>query len=246
MKLITDVAYGTHPRQKLDWYLPDSTGFPLMVYIHGGGLEGGRKEEMTAAGTQLAEAGIGFVSVEYRLYPDAKYPEFIEDAAQAVAWVKAHRAEYGAGNALYVGGSSAGGYLSMMLCFDPQWLAPYGIDPADITGWIHDAGQPTTHFNVLRERGVDTRRLIVDEAAPLYHIGTAKRLAPMLFIVSDNDMENRLEQTTLVLSTLKHFRYDESRIQLKVMHGGHCHYVVIPKEDGTNAFADIVQEYITK
>ncbi len=246
MKRITDIAYGAHPRQKLDWYLPESTDFPLMVYIHGGGLENGCKEEMTVAGTQLAAAGIGFVSVEYRLYPDAKYPEFIEDAAKAVAWVHAHRAEYGAGEALYVGGSSAGGYLSMMLCFDPQWLAPYGIDPTDITGWIHDAGQPTTHFNVLRERGVDTRRLVVDEAAPLYHIGCAEQIAPMLFIVSDNDMENRWEQTMLVLSTLKHFRYDPSRIQLKVMHGSHCHYVVIPKEDGGSTFADIVQEYITR
>lgn len=244
MKTITNIAYGTHPRQMLDLYLPDDEGFPLMVYIHGGGLEGGRKEDVTVCGQQLADRGIGFVSVEYRLYPEAKYPEFIEDVAAAVAWVKAHRAAYGAGEAWYIGGSSAGGYLSMMLCFDRRWLAPYGIDPAEVTGWIHDAGQPTTHFNVLRERGVDTRRLIVDEAAPLYHIGCAEQIAPMLFLVSDNDMENRYEQTQLVLSTLKHFRYDQSRIQLKVLHGTHCHYVVTVREDGISPIADLITEYI--
>jgi hypothetical protein len=44
----------------------------------------------------------------------------------------------------------------------------------------------------------------------------------MRFIVSDNDMENRYEQTMLVLSTMKHFGY--TGFDHKVMHGGHCHY----------------------
>ena len=246
MNIIYDVAYGEHPRQKLDLYLPDGEGFPIMTYIHGGGIEGGRKEEMHEVAQKVAAAGIGFVSVEYRLYPDARYPEFVEDAAAAVAWVKTHAAQYGGGDTLYVGGSSAGGYLSMMLCFDDRWLAPYGISPSDVDGWIHDAGQPTTHFNVLRERGVDSRRVIVDEAAPLYHIGKAERYSPMLFIVSDNDMENRYEQTMLVLSTLKHFRYDMQQVQLQVMHGTHCHYVFATDENGRMPFADLIINYIKR
>lgn len=44
----------------------------------------------------------------------------------------------------------------------------------------------------------------------------------MRFIVSDDDMENRYEQTMLVLSTMKHFGY--SRYDHKVMHGKHCQY----------------------
>ena len=60
---------------------------------------------------------------------------------------------------------------------------------------------------MLKYSGEDSRRVIVDESAPLYHIGTQKEHSPMRFIVSDNDMENRLEQTELVLSTLKHFEY---------------------------------------
>ena len=46
----------------------------------------------------------------------------------------------------------------------------------------------------------------------------------MIFIFSDNDMKNRYEQTQLVLSTLKHFEYNESKIYYKLMHGSHCHY----------------------
>ena len=60
----------------------------------------------------------------------------------------------------------------------------------------------------------------------------------MLFVVSDNDMENRYEQTQLVISTLKHFRYDMSKVQLKVMHGTHCHYI---RKDG--GFDDVVLEF---
>ena len=126
----------------------------------------------------------------------------------------------------------------MMLCFDNKYLAPYKIPDDVIKGYIHDAGQPTTHFNVLRERGADPRRLIVDEAAPLFHIGKAPGYPPMMFIVSDNDMKNRYEQTQLVLSTLKHFEYDESKIYYQLMHGDHCHY------SQTEAFGKIVCDFV--
>ncbi|MBR2366185.1 MAG: hypothetical protein IKA78_03355, partial [Oscillospiraceae bacterium] len=65
---------------------------------------------------------------------------------------------------------------------------------------------------------------IVDEAAPIYHIGKADSYLPMMFIVSDDDKENRYEQTQLTISTLKHFKYDDSKIYYRLMHGTHCHY----------------------
>ena len=52
----------------------------------------------------------------------------------------------------------------------------------------------------------------------------------MLFIVFTNDLENRYEQTMLMLRTLKHFNYDESKIELKVMDGKHCEYVIVHVE----------------
>ena len=112
----------------------------------------------------------------------------------------------------------------MMLCFDDKYLSPYKLPAGVIKGYIHDAGQPTTHFNVLRERGIDPRRVIIDEAAPIYHVGVSANYPPMMFIVSDDDMINRYEQTQLVLSTLKHFEYDKNKIYYKLMSGTHCHY----------------------
>ena len=240
MKKITDITYGrmAHPAQKLDLYLPESDSFSVFIYFHGGGLEHGDKDCIQHIVESLTQQNIAVVSANYRMYPEAKYPEFVEDAAEAVAWTRAHIGEYGSCTGLFVGGSSAGGYLSMMLCFDRHYLADLGLDADAVDGYIHDAGQPTCHFNILRERGLDTRRVIIDESAPLFHIGMAESYPPMLFIVSDNDMENRYEQTMLTLSTLKHFQYDQSRIQLQVMHGTHCHYV------SQDIFGEIIAGFI--
>lgn len=77
----------------------------------------------------------------------------------------------------------------MMLAFDKNYLASFGLDPDDFDEYNHDAGQPTSHFNVLREKGIDSRRIIVDETAPLYHICENPSYPKMLFIVADNGMK---------------------------------------------------------
>ena len=247
MKVIKDIAYSDmgHVRQKLDLYLPDCEEFPVFVYFHGGGLEHGSKEGHKHI-QYLTEHGVAVVCANYRMYPSAVFPEFIRDAAAAVAWTFQNIGQYGTCKGIFVGGSSAGGYLSMMLCFNKAYLAPYHITPLQIAGFVHNAGQPTAHFNVLRERGIDSRRLIVDETAPLYFIGQEPEYAPMLFLVSDNDMENRYEQTMLVLSTLKHFRYDQEKIELQVLHGRHCQHNKEVDENGDSVFGKIIYEYISK
>lgn len=250
MKTIFDIKYGdTNPAQLLDLYLPDemSENTPVFLYFHGGGIVNGNRKGDKVCYEYLASNGIAVATADYIMFPEAKYPEYIEDCALALAWVKKNLCEsdkYGKFGKLFVGGSSAGGYLSMMLCFDEKYLAKYGISPSELGGFIHDAGQPTAHFNYLKYNGIDSRRVIVDETAPLYHMGTAEKLAPMIFIVSDNDMENRYEQTMLVMSTLRHFRYDESKIRLKVMHGTHCQYVSKKDEDGASIFGKICEDFI--
>lgn len=244
MKSIIDIQYGNDPSQRLDVYLPDSETFPVFVYFHGGGLEEGDKAGHEMIYDYMTARGIAVVTANYRMYPTAKYPEFVEDAAAVVAWTFKNIPCYGDAQGIYVGGSSAGGYLSMMLCFDRRWLGKHGISPMQIAGFVHDAGQPTCHFNVLRERGIDTRRVIIDDSAPLFHIGVDQEYPPMLIIVSDNDMKNRYEQTMLVMSTLNHFEYDMSRVQLMIMHGEHCEYVKKLDDDGDSVFGRIVRDYI--
>ena len=251
MREIKDIFYTPekHPSQSLDVYLPeDCENFPTVIYFHGGGLVNGNKEGKTAKvlSEYLTSRGIAFISANYRLYPHAHYPDFVYDAAAAVAWAIKHMPESGASDKIFAGGSSAGGYLSMMLCFDKKYLGLHNLAPTNLAGFIHDAGQPTAHFNVLKERGIDSHRVIVDETAPLYHIGVDAQYPPMQFIVSDNDMKNRYEQTQLVLSTLKHFDYDQDTVEYCLMHSTHCRYNAELDENGESVFGKIIADFVEK
>lgn len=244
MKKLENIAYGSDSEaQALDLYLPDGDVCAVFLYLHGGGIEKGDKQVGSRYAPYLTERGIAIASANYRMYPDAKYPEFICDAAQAVAWVNTYMRENLNCDKLFVGGSSAGGYLTMMLCFDPHYLADVGLDNSAIAGYLHDAGQPTAHFNVLKHEGIDPRRIVVDESAPLYFIGTQPEYPPMRFIVSDNDMKNRYEQTMLVLSTLNHFGY--KKFDHVLMNGRHCAYLGRVDEDGEYLYAKMIYDFMT-
>ncbi len=244
MKIIRDIPYGREAEQLLDIYLPESEEFSVFVYFHGGGFineERTRDPDMFAE--YLTDRNVAVVSADYRKYPTAEYPDFIRDAAAAVAWTKNNIESYGKCDKIYVGGCSAGAYLSMMLCFDKKYLAPYNIDPSELGGFVHAAGQPTAHFNILREKGIDGRRVIIDETAPLYHVGTSETYAPMQFLVSDNDIDCRYEQIMLIMSTMKHFGH-EKKTALTVTHGGHCQYGTPEKHKSD--LGRIVYEFILK
>ena len=226
-----DIPYsaGGHAAKRLDLYLPDAEKFPLLVYIHGGGIvEGDKGRDGRCLASYYIPRGVAVASINYRMYPDAKYPEFIEDCATAAKWLTDELGDRI--SHLFLAGTSAGGYITMMLCFNERYLSAVGLSNADITAYIHDAGQPTVHFNVLKERGEDTKRVVIDEAAPLYHIGKAEKYPPMLFIWSDDDIPCRPEQLSLTIATLKSFGYDMTGVEAMVRHGKHVHYAM-PRED---------------
>ena len=95
-KQVNDISY-THKndaysleRLKLDVYHPEGvTDRPVIVWFHGGGLEGGNKE----IPAKLKEKDLVVVGVNYRLLPLVTVEETLDDAAEAVAWVFIHIAE---------------------------------------------------------------------------------------------------------------------------------------------------------
>jgi acetyl esterase/lipase len=246
MKTFTDIIYDDQQKDfcKLDLYCAKSNeANTVFVYFHGGGLEGGDKTDFADCANALTKHGISVVSANYRIYPEAVFPEFIEDCAKVIAWIKANGSSYGNFERMFIGGSSAGGYLTMMLSFDKHYLEQYHIDASVIQGYVFDAGQPTTHYNVLRERGLDTRLVRIDTAAPIFFIDSSieeGQITPrFLIFVAENDMINRLEQTYLLKKTMLHFGYDENRLQMHVMKGyEHCEYT------GNQEFFNILLDFI--
>ena len=85
MRIIKDIPYGPHPQNLLDLYLPDSDKYDLVLYMHGGYLERGSKDNNTHIFTYLAQQGIASATIDYRMYPTAHYPYFVWDAAAAAA-----------------------------------------------------------------------------------------------------------------------------------------------------------------
>ncbi len=255
MKKITDLVYSKEfpAIQTVDIHTPEKPK-ATFIYFHGGGLDRGNKLGAEKYATYLCERDIAIASVNYRLYanpnyPDrpytpAKYPDFIRDASKAVAFVKKYMKENFNQDKIYVGGSSAGGYLSMMLCFDRKWLEEVGLSNNDIAGYLHDAGQPTAHFKILSERGFDSRRTIVDETSPLYYVGVEDSYPPMRFLVSDSDIKNRLEQTMLVLGTMSKFGY--TGYDHVIIHGTHVAYTKSMDEDGYSPFGKLIFNFIEK
>ena len=169
----------------------------------------------------------------------------LEDAAEAVAYAKHELLSRVGCDKLFVCGTSAGAYLSMMLCFDKKWLNKYNLSANCIDGFIHDAGQPTVHFNVLKECGIDPRRVIIDERAPLYHVGESTDYPTMQIIVSDNDIENRKEETELLVGALKRFGYDMKKLTYTKTCGTHVWYVTKVDDDNKNEFAKLIIPFVT-
>ena len=249
MKIIKDIYYSEikDEMHKINLYLPEGECRALLVYFHGGGFVEGNRDlaTMGSFAEDVTSAGIAVASAEYRMYPDAKYPDFVEDAAEAVAYAKRELLPLTKCEKLIVCGTSAGGYQTMMLCFNERWLGRYGLDASDVNAFIHDAGQPTTHFNVLKERGEDPASVVIDEAAPIYHV-KRRDYPPMQFIVSDNDIPGRLEQTEMLIGKLKENGYNESKLDYIITHGTHVWYVTGADANGKNEFGKLILPFINK
>jgi len=230
MREIFDVSYGKKDCQKLDWYLPDGGEFDVIVWFHGGGMETGSYQRHHGLAENAVKHGYGFVTAEYSMYPDAHYPEFITDAAQAVAYVQKNMAELG-GKRLIITGRSAGAYLTMMLLLNPAYLYNAGATRDNILAFVSDSAQQTVHFNVLRERGMDKRLERIDEAAPMYYSGVTPVDKPLLLIAYTQDIECRLEQTHLMARSLKRFNPD-AIIKTVVLEGKHVSGSRDLNEDG--------------
>jgi acetyl esterase/lipase len=143
-RLVADgVAYGGNPRQKLDIYRPSGTAgpFPVVVFLYGGGWNGGDRAMYRFVGGALADHGLVTVIPDYRVFPEVRFPSFLEDNAAALRWTRDHIGTYGgAAGPFFLMGHSAGAYDAAMLALDAAWLGAVGMDRADLRGTIGLAG----------------------------------------------------------------------------------------------------------
>jgi acetyl esterase/lipase len=194
-----DIAYGPGPRQMLDIYRPDAPGpLPVVVFIYGGSWRDGEKGNYKFVAAALARHGVVTVVPDYRLYPQVKYPGFVQDGAAAVAWTFGHVAAYGGDtNRLFVMGHSAGAYIAAMLALDPDWLAADGIDRDRLAGMIGLAGP--YDFLPIEDPDIIPIFAVPDQQAtqPIAHVDGRN---PPMFLAAGSDDTTVLPRNTTRLA----------------------------------------------
>ena len=133
----SNVAYGDHPRQVLDfWRAESEKPTPVLFFIHGGGWMAGDKAKVSNL-TQYLNDGISVVSINYRyvsqaydagIQPPVKAP--LHDAARALQFVRSKSAEWNLDKSrVGASGGSAGACSSLWLAFHDDMADPNSDDP---------------------------------------------------------------------------------------------------------------------
>jgi len=188
IEVTRSIAYAGGSRHTLDVCRPvDAVTAPVIVFFYGGAWRSGHKGLYRYVAKALARRGYVAVVPDYRVYPEARYPEFIEDGALAVRWVKDNVSRFGGDpKKIFLQGHSAGAHIAAMLAIDARWLQQVGLTPGrDIAGLIGISG-PYDYLPLRDEvlkvifGGADR-----PETQPIFHVSPGA--PPALLMTGSND-----------------------------------------------------------
>lgn len=196
----TDIEYAQAGGEslKLDAFVPEGKEpFPAVIFVHGGGWSvGNRTDGNDPLFAPVAQRGIAWFTISYRLAPKHNYPAPIEDVHAAIRWVKAHAAEYNIDpQRLALVGESAGGQIvaqAAVLAKDDTQVAavvPF-YAPVDFIADMERRGGLSTSMRGLfgrKEAKADAATMqLLKEASPINHIKPG--LPPFLLVHGTGDM----------------------------------------------------------
>lgn len=202
--------------QVMDLYYPETPGpWPVVIYIHGGSWSGGDKSEVTRWSPLLLEQDFLVVSVNYRLYPEAKFPAMIKDVKCAVRYLRAYARQYNIDpGRIAAMGHSAGGHLAALLGAsdtDAGWDKGEFSDQSSRVQAVIDIAGPadlTRPFPNLSDSirqvfgdpsGSDDPRLV--QASPVHYVTPDD--PPFLILQGDFDEYVPFEQAEILKAQLK-------------------------------------------
>ena len=185
-----NLSYGPHPRMRLDVVAPKTPaeGQPVVVFYYGGRWQTGSRKAYAFVGHALASKGILCVLADYRLYPEAGFPHFLDDAGKALAWVGTHIHEHG-GNPenLFLMGHSAGAHIAAMLALHDGFRPAFKETGARLRGLIGISGPydflPITDQDVIEVFGDKSESM---ESQPIHYV--TEHAPPALLVTSSGDV----------------------------------------------------------
>lgn len=185
----------------------------VLIFIHGGNWNSGRKSQYNLIGNQWAKKDIVCVIIDYPLSPAADYKTMADASARAVKWVKENIGKYG-GNPerIFVSGHSAGGHLAALISMDDQYFKNLGIENP-IAGTILIDAAGLDMYGYLQEekfeRGHTYLRTFTSDpaiwkkATPLYHLH--KSMPPMLIYCGGKTYPSISKSNEKFIMALKEF-----------------------------------------
>lgn len=209
-----DILYGDKPLQDLDIYYPKplaqamkaesaiDKSYPMVVFVHGGSWESGSKEEYAFVGQSLAQAGYVTAVINYRKAPENVYPDYVKDAAQAIAWSHNNAKSFHADpNRVAVIGHSAGAFNAVAAVANEDFLAPYGMKPKDLGAVIGIAGPYSYDFRQYDSATAFGANAIPDEVMPDRQIKGEQ--PPYLLLTAEKDKVVHITNAIKMTEALK-------------------------------------------
>ena len=205
-----DIPYcevpGFDPRfTSLDIYAPGRDGaHPIVIYLHGGAWREGDKSRVDMKPKAFREAGYLFVSANYRLSPQAKFPAHVQDLAKAIAYVHDRAPVYGGDpSKIHLLGSSAGAHLASLVATDASYLEAEGLCPCALSGVVsldtraYDIPALMKNLpwggSALYRDVFGADRASWAKASPAKHVATGKPIPPFLLAYTGGDMNRELQ-----------------------------------------------------
>lgn len=151
IRVIRNLAYGADAKQRLDVYLPTHplTNAPVIFMVHGGAWRTGDKAMSNVVDNKIARwvpDGIVFISINYRLLPQADPLLQAQDVATALAYAQKNAAQWGADAHQFVlMGHSAGAHLVSLLAADPTLATRQGAQP-----WLGTVSLDSAAYDIPR------------------------------------------------------------------------------------------------
>ncbi len=204
--VFSDISYGPVPRQKLDVYVPKTleAHHSAIVFFYGGSWQSGNKEMYQFVGQALASKGFVTIVVDYRLYPQIYFPEFINDGAKALVWAHKNGKHYGADpEHIFLAGHSAGAHIASLLATDKHYLQAQKADVSWIKGVIGIAGP--YDFLPFTDPKIKALFSKVDDAETQPINFVTKNIPPFLLATGADDEKVLPKNTLNLVAKLQHF-----------------------------------------
>lgn len=200
-----EAQYGADPYQSILVYPAEKPNGTVLLYFHGGGWTNGYKEWMAFMAPAFNALGITYATAGYRLAPQHVFPAGFQDCGDALRWLAAHAAEFGADpEKIFVGGHSAGGHYAALLA-----TAPALPDGSDIRPLIRGSAPLSGSYYFGKESGMAVRPRFLGppeagnetHAAPLHQLSGPT--CPFLLAWGENDFPHLIAQAQKMSEALR-------------------------------------------